>query len=307
MKRRAFLAMPAILAAAPSTDARIDELTFAFQDYRYRAPYKFGGKEVDRVTMLNVRCRLSTRGGKSAEGGASMSMGNVWSFPAPGLDYDVTLAAMKSLAEKIVRITRGYTAYSHPLDVNHALEPEYLKAAVEVAREMTLPLPVPKLCVLVTASPVDAAIHDAFGKLHGRSSYAVCGREFVRNDLAHYLNPEFRGEYLDRYISLKPVPRVRMYHSVGASDALTASEVRRRRGRRPAGDAGRVDPLQRRHRDQNQIERRGSGVGRRSCGGNRSRHLRGAGEARPSVTGSTRSISTNAAPTCSTFWISSTG
>src|SRR4029077_6051969 len=143
MRRRAFLAMPAILTAAPSTDARIDELTIGFQDYRYRAPYKFGGKEVDRVTMLNVRCRLSTRGGKSAEGGASMSMGNVWSFPAPGLDYDVTLGAMKSLAEKIVRITRRYTAYAHPLDVNYALEPEYLKAAVEVTRELKLPLPVP--------------------------------------------------------------------------------------------------------------------------------------------------------------------
>ena len=76
MRRRAFLAMPAILTAAPSTDARIDELTIGFQDYLYRAPYKFGGKEVDRLTMLNVRCRLSTRGGKSAEGGASMSLGN---------------------------------------------------------------------------------------------------------------------------------------------------------------------------------------------------------------------------------------
>jgi len=95
MKRRAFLAMPAILRAAPSTDARIDELTISFQDYLYRAPYKFGGKEVDRVTMLNVRCRVSLRFGKSAEGAASMSMGNVWSFPAPGVDYDVTLGAMK--------------------------------------------------------------------------------------------------------------------------------------------------------------------------------------------------------------------
>src|SRR4051812_6175426 len=108
MKRRAFLAMPAILAAAPPTDAKIDELTIAFEDFRYRAPYKFGGKEVDRVTMLNVKCRLSARGGRSAEGGASMSMGNVWSFPAPGVDYDVTLGEMKALAEKAAKITRSY-------------------------------------------------------------------------------------------------------------------------------------------------------------------------------------------------------
>src|ERR1700741_4073281 len=105
MKRRAFLAMPALLAAAPPTDAHIDELTFGFEDFRYRAPYKFGGKEVDRVTMLNVKCRLSTKAGKSADGAASMSLGNVWSFP--GAPYDVTLAAMKTLAGKIADITRG--------------------------------------------------------------------------------------------------------------------------------------------------------------------------------------------------------
>ena len=231
MKRRVFLAMPAILAAAPSTDARIHELTFSFEDFRYRAPYKFGGKEVDRVTMLNVQCRLSTRAGKSATGAASMSMGNVWSFPAPNVPYDVTLGAMKALAEKVARITRGFTEYAHPLDINHTLEPEYLKAAAEVTRELKLPLPVPKLCVLVTASPFDAAIHDAFGKLHGRSSYAVCGRDFVKYDLAHYLNDEFKGEYLDQYIATKPAPKVRMYHSVGASDALDASELKH-----PVGD-----------------------------------------------------------------------
>jgi L-alanine-DL-glutamate epimerase-like enolase superfamily enzyme len=219
--------MPAVLAAAPSTDARIDELRIAFEDYRYRAPYKFGGNSVDRVTLLNVRCRLSTKAGKSAEGGASMSMGNVWSFPAPNIPYDTTLAAMKTLAAKIADITRGFTGYAHPLDVNHALLPEYLKAASETSREMQLAQPIPKLCTLVTGSPVDAAIHDAFGKLHGRNSFTVCGKEFVRFDLAHYLNQEFRGEYLDPYILRQPVARIRMYHSVGASDPLTAAEVQK--------------------------------------------------------------------------------
>jgi L-alanine-DL-glutamate epimerase-like enolase superfamily enzyme len=231
MTRRKFLAMPAFLAAAPATDARIDDLTIGFQDYQYRAPYMFGGREVDRVTLLNVRCRLSTKSGKSAEGGATMSLGNVWSFPALGVPYDTTLGAMKALAEKIARITRSFTEYAHPLDVNHALEPEYLKAAAEASRELRLTLPIPKLCTLVTASPVDAAIHDAFGKLHGRNSFSVCGREFVRNDLAHYLNGDFRGEYLDRYISRKSAPRIRMYHSAGASDALTRAELKK-----PIGD-----------------------------------------------------------------------
>jgi hypothetical protein len=38
MKRRSLLAMPAILAAAPRTGARIEEVVISFRDYLYRAP-----------------------------------------------------------------------------------------------------------------------------------------------------------------------------------------------------------------------------------------------------------------------------
>ncbi len=223
--------MPAFLAAGPATDARIEDVRIAFEDFLYRAPYKFGGQEVDRVTLLNVHCRLRSRPGKTAEGFAAMSLGNVWSFPAPDLPYHTTLAAMKNLAGKIADLTTIFTDCAHPLDVNHALEPEYLKAAAETTRELALPHPIPKLCTLVTASPVDAALHDAFGRLHGRNSFLVCGRDFVRHDLAHYLGPDFRGESLDPYILRTPTPRIRMYHSVGASDALD-----RRRNQTPLHD-----------------------------------------------------------------------
>jgi L-alanine-DL-glutamate epimerase-like enolase superfamily enzyme len=222
--------MPFLLRGSHSTDARIDELEVSFEDFWYRAPYKFGGKEVDRVTLLNVKCRLSTKTGKSATGFAAMPLGNVWSFPAPDIPYETTLAAMQSLAGKIAKITRDFTGYAHPLDINKALEPEYLKAATETSGEMKLPRPIPKLCTLVTASPVDAALHDAFGKLHGRNSFTVCGKEFVRYDLSHYLNSEFRGEYLDQYILQQPTSRIRIYHSVGASDPLSTADVKKRIG-----------------------------------------------------------------------------
>ena len=221
--RREFLAMPAFFLSARSTDARIDDLSIDFADFAYRAPYKFGGKEVDRVTMLNVKCTLSLKNGKSASGAASMSMGNIWAFP--GLPYDTSLNAMKVLAGRIAAITKSYRQYAHPLDVDHELAPEYLKAAADVSRELKLPIPIPKLCVLVTGSPVDAAIHDAFGKLHNVNSFHAAGKAFVQRDLSYYLNDEFRGEYLDPYILPKAVKKVRMYHSAGASDPLTKAEV----------------------------------------------------------------------------------
>ena len=228
MTRRDFMGAAALLTMPLGTDARIEEIRTEFKDFLYRAPYKFGGKEVDRVTLLNVHCRLRTEAGRSAEGFGSMSLGNIWSFPASDISYDTTLAAMKSLAEKSAALTRSFKEYAHPLDMNRALLPEYLKASADISREMKLSRPIPKLCVLVTTSPIDAAVHDAFGKLHGRDSFAVCGKEFVRYDLAHYLNSEFRGEYLDQYILPGPKPRVRMYHSVGASDPLTASDIKKR-------------------------------------------------------------------------------
>jgi len=228
--RRTFLKAGAsgLVLMPLSTDARIEEIRTEFEDFRYRAPYKFGGKEVDRVTLLTVHCRLQNKAGKPAEGFASMPMGNIWSFPAPDIDYETTLAAMKALALKSAAITRGFHSYAHPLDVNRELLPEYLKAAGDVSREMRLSRPVPKLCTLVTTSPIDAALHDAFGKLHGINSFTACGKQFVRYDLSHYLNPDFGGEYLDQYILPKPTPRIRMYHSVGASDPLSRQDLKKR-------------------------------------------------------------------------------
>ena len=172
--------MPAFLAAPAATDARIEEIRIGFEDFRYRAPYKFGGKEVDRVTMLNVHCRLALKSGKSAEGFAAMSMGNVWSFPAPDIPYDTTLGAMKTLAEKIAGITRGFSEYAHPLDVNFALEPEYLKAAAQTSREMRLPPPHPQA--------LHAGHREPRGRRHPRRL-----RPPARSQRLHRLRPRFRA------------------------------------------------------------------------------------------------------------------
>lgn len=221
----AFLAMPAI-AKSPNPGAiRIDEITHSYQDFRYRAPYKFGGVAVDRVTLLNVDCVVSLPNGRSAKGFGSMTMGNIWSFPSRVLTYDQTLGAMKALAEKINTLTGDYREYGHPIDLNFALEPSYLNAAAEVSRELHLAEPIPKLCTLVTASPFDAALHDAFGKIHGRNVYQTYGPDLLPNDLSKYLGSDYAGKWLNQYLLTRPTPSLPLYHSVGALDPLTPSEV----------------------------------------------------------------------------------
>jgi L-alanine-DL-glutamate epimerase-like enolase superfamily enzyme len=212
------------MAGPLPTDIRIEEIVFNYEDYRYRTPYKFGGVMVDKVTLLNVHCTVSTKAGKRAEGFGSMSLGNMWSFPAPDLTYDQTLGAMKTLAARISQITGNFHEYAHPIDINFQLEPVYLKAA----KEIRLARPVPKLCTLVTASAFDAALHDAFGKLHNRNAFNTSGKEFLRSDLSKYLGKDFKGESLDPYILPKPTPRITMYHSVGAADPLTERDIQHR-------------------------------------------------------------------------------
>ena len=210
------------------TGIRIDDVSYDYEEFRYRTPYKFAGKEVDRATILNVRCVAHVTNGRSAHGFGSMPMGNIWSFPSERMSYDKTLGAMKALAKRVRNITADFKETGHPIDINVALEPEYMTAADEVSRRLQLEEPIPKLCVLVTASAFDAALHDAFGKVHGLSSYHTYGRDFMTHDLSHYLGPEFKSEYLDRYLLTEPSARLALYHSVGASDAIEDSDIRKR-------------------------------------------------------------------------------
>ena len=207
------------------TAIRIDEVEYQFEDFRYRTPIKFGGTALDRVTLLNVKYAVRGADGRRARGFGSMPLGNVWSFPSRVLNYDQTLAAMKMLAERLARLNREYREPGHPIDITCALEPQYLKAAAGLSRELSLAEPIPTLCTLVTASPFDAALHDAFGKLHGLNSYRTYGPEFLQNDLSHYLGPDFADDRLEQFISRDPVARLPLYHLVGALDAIESSDV----------------------------------------------------------------------------------
>ena len=222
------LAAPALLSTSSETTISIADLNFSYEEHLYRAPYKFGGVPVDRATLINVNVTVKNRSGKTAKGFGSMPLGNVWSFPSREMPYAMTLGAMKTLAERIAKITSDYKDFGHPIDINFTLEPEYLKAAAEVSKELKLAAPIPKLCTLVTASAFDAAIHDAFGKLHGRNCYQTYGRDLMAHDLSRYLNKDFKGESPAQYILTKPKPRVSMFHSVGGADAVLPSELKQR-------------------------------------------------------------------------------
>src|SRR5438128_726393 len=207
------------------TDIKIDDVAFQYEDWLYRTPIKFGGVALDRATLVNVTIHVSTKSGKKAQGFGSMPLGNVWSFPSKKLTYEQTLAAMKSLTERVAKLTAGYKEYGHPIDLTWALEPAYHHAAAETTQALGLAEKIPVLCTLVVASPFDAALHDGFGKIHGLNCYHTYGPEFMSHELGHYLGKEFEGDTLDRYVRKAPQPRMPLYHLIGALDPLEDKDV----------------------------------------------------------------------------------
>jgi L-alanine-DL-glutamate epimerase-like enolase superfamily enzyme len=210
---------------------RIVDTSFDYDDFQYRTPIKFGGVALDKATILNAKVTVETQTGKTATGFGSMPLANVWAFPSRTLTYNQTLAAMKELATDIWETVQECTEVGHPIELGHILEPRFLAHCGPVAKELALGEPVPVLAALVSASPFDAAIHDAYGKVLGLNCFQTYGPEFLKHDLGHYLGPEFAGESLEPYVLKQPKPRMPLYHLVGALDPLFPQDMKQ-----PVGD-----------------------------------------------------------------------
>lgn len=198
---------------------RIRDVSFAYEEFQYRTPIKFGGVALDRVTLLNAAMTVETGSGVIAQGFGSMPLGNVWAWPSKTLGYDETLAAMKAAAERIAECYRECRLQDHPVGITHTLEPVLLEEAFEAAPG------IPTLAVLVVASAFDAALHDGYGKAHGLNCYSTYGPEFLPRDLGEFLGHEFAGKSLGQYVTTEPKASMPLYHLVGALDPLTDAEV----------------------------------------------------------------------------------
>jgi hypothetical protein len=202
------------------SDIGIDDISFGYDEHLFRAPVGFAGAVVNRATMITVRCSVRSAGGKVARGFGSMPFNHTFSFPSKRLSNENKNDAMKALAGELAKVTGSYRELSHPLDINWDLAPLYLKAAAEVSQRLHLADPIPKLCTLVTAAAFDAAIHDAFGKVHGINCFDTYGPEFMNYDLSRYLGGEYKGKYPSDFLLRQHKARMTLCHLISAVDPI---------------------------------------------------------------------------------------
>ena len=207
------------------TDIRITSVRTEYEHYHYRATIKFGGMAVDQATVLNVECEVETRDGKRGKGFGSMPLSNIWAFPSREMNYDQTLGAMTALAGRCETLAGDYAEFGHPVDIGMELEEQFLAAADEVSRDQNLVQPIPKLATMVTGSPFDAALHDAFGKVHGLNCYKTYGQDFMSRDVGAHFGSDYDGHWIGDMVSSEPKPRMPLYHLVGALDPLDEGEL----------------------------------------------------------------------------------
>lgn len=211
---------------AKATDMCLKSASVSFDPLPFRIPLQLGSRVVEKSTLINVEVVVESRDGKRhATGYGSLPLGNVWAWPSESVTAVQTEAAMKAFAEEVVELASLCRESEHPVDLVYHISAEYQHLARQLSTRMKLAEPMPKLAQLVAASSLDAALHDAYGRLHSASSYDLLSQKYLPHDLSEYLDKQFAGEYLDQYVSRAPQARLAVSHWIGLKDPLTAADV----------------------------------------------------------------------------------
>ena len=214
-----------------STDIRIKNAACVVESLSFRAPLKFGGRVIDKGLLLNVDVEVESRDGKRhASGFGSMPLGNAWAWPSENVTSEQSEIAMHRFADEVIDLANECSEFGHPIDLVYHLSAEYDHLAKQLSTQLKLAAPMPELAQLVAASPFDAALHDAYGRLHNVNSFDTLSSKFMNHDLSEYLDIEFKGEYLDKYTLRQPQERMPLYHLVGALDPLTEADITKKIG-----------------------------------------------------------------------------
>jgi L-alanine-DL-glutamate epimerase-like enolase superfamily enzyme len=207
------------MAPGLPTDIQVLEAQAYFQAAEPRGGFKFGNVVAGDLTLCHVRVRVANRRGAVADGWGAIFLSHYWAYPDPAVTPATKDALMRQVVGAICARVSEYRDFAHPLAIFLELEPE-----LATLGNPTGATSLPPLATLVCASPVDAALHDAFGRVNGIASYAGYGREHCRHVLSAALGHAFAGRYAADYLRPQPMPTVPIAHTVGGLDRLRPDE-----------------------------------------------------------------------------------
>lgn len=207
------------------TDMRVIRAEACMVPAKARVPIKFGSVVVESLAFGHVKITAENRAGERGEGWGAMLLMDMWGWPSKTVPHEVRAPIMEDFLRSLCSKAEGLDEFGHPVELFHLLEPEFSAVAHDVSSAHGAAETLPYLAQLVAASPLDAAMHDAYGVVNDRPVYECYGPDFVNNDLSRYLGAEFRDRYISDYINTQMVPEIPAFHLVGGLDKLRESEI----------------------------------------------------------------------------------
>ena len=216
-----------------ATDIRTISAGLYFLPVQTRVPLKFGNETLTHVTCARARVVVADSAGRRAEGWGETPLSAQWVWPSATVSLEERIEALKNFSVQLAELWASISTRGHPLEIGHEFQESVLAGVLNGfnRRRRAGQEPMPWLAALLCCSPFDIALHDAFGKLHGRPVYEMYGPEFLNRDLASFLQPasgariSFRGKYPANFISARPAERLAAWHLVGGLDALDKTEL----------------------------------------------------------------------------------
>lgn len=188
-------------------------------------PLKFGAQVLDKVTCARVCVVVEDRKGRTATGWGESPLSVAWLWPST-LPYDERERRLKAFTLRLAKALMAFAERGHPMELGASFQRLELGLMLEAESEENVGEPIPLLAGLGCLAALDMAVFDAFGNLHKRPVFEMLTKEWMRSDLAHFLEPSarFKGRWPGDFLRPKQVS-LPVWHLVGGLDPIDPKEL----------------------------------------------------------------------------------
>ena len=196
-------------------EGQVVRASVSFQRQPFVRPLLLSSGPIHAITEAVAEVEVSV-GDRRATGRGSIYLSDLWAWPDPQLDHAARDAAMRRYTQTLATKLRGITGDgAHPLRLGLRLH-EHVASDEGEANDWP-----PALARSVCASPLDAAIHDAFGRALGCSAMRLYdGDVAVPESDGHFGEVGGTFEAIRSVLLSQPRTQSPAWWVVGAADDL---------------------------------------------------------------------------------------
>ena len=207
-------------------DVRVVDATVTFEDYPMRSPLVLTGGTITEATEARATVTVEDEHGATATGRGTVFLSAIWAWPKSELGFLTRVDAMQQMCIEIAdRMPVWCAEPRHPLEHGMDLHDRVDGLAIPVGLRLFITERIPTLAALVCWSPFDQALHDAYGRLLGFSSYEALSRDLLPGDLSRWLGEVGEGRHLDEFIYRRERETLDAWLVVGTNDALREADA----------------------------------------------------------------------------------